>query len=230
MEKFLRDSGQRIVVLIDDIDRLDREEIQAIFKLVKLSAGFENVCYVLAFDDEVVAAALGEKYGSGDPVAGRHFLEKIIQVPLSLPPAERTALLSLAFEGVDAALQQSELRLSEDDVQALGRRFIDGLEMRLQTPRQAKRYTNALAFALPLLKGEVHPVDQILIEGIHVFCPRLYTVVRDNPEVCLGSNRAMRRDNERRKHSLETLEPGFAALTGTEREAAIDLLQVLFPV
>ena len=63
IEKILREAGKRVVVLIDDIDRLDRREIQALFKLVKLSAGFERTSYVLAFDEEMVAAALGEKYG-----------------------------------------------------------------------------------------------------------------------------------------------------------------------
>ena len=60
----LKNSGKRIVVLIDDIDRLDKEEIHQIFKLVKLSGNFENTTYVLAFDKEMVAAALAEKYAS----------------------------------------------------------------------------------------------------------------------------------------------------------------------
>jgi hypothetical protein len=46
-------------------------------------------------------------------------------------------------------------------------------------------------FALPLLKGEVHPVDQTLLEGIRVFYPRLYMIIRDNPDMFLpdGSSR-----------------------------------------
>ena len=63
IENILAEGGKRVVVLIDDIDRLDRTETQAIFKLVKLSASFNHTSYVLAFDDEIVAAAIGEKYG-----------------------------------------------------------------------------------------------------------------------------------------------------------------------
>jgi predicted KAP-like P-loop ATPase len=85
LEGLLHQAGKRIVVLIDDIDRLNRREIQSIFKLVKLSASFDYTSYVLAFDDQIVAAALGEGYGAGDSSAGRSFLEKIIQVPLHLP-------------------------------------------------------------------------------------------------------------------------------------------------
>ena len=40
--------GKRVIVLVDDIDRLDRREIQAIFMLVKLSASFDFTSYVLA--------------------------------------------------------------------------------------------------------------------------------------------------------------------------------------
>jgi hypothetical protein len=227
IEKILRESGKRVVVLIDDIDRLDRQEIQAIFKLVKLSAGFEYISYVLAFDDAVVADALGERYGAGGAEAGRNFLEKIIQVPLHLPPADRLSLRQLAFEGVDFALNPLELKLPEDDVQAFGRHFVDGLEIRLETPRQAKRYANALAFAMPILKGEVHPVDQMLVEGVRVFYPALYNVIRENPDICIGSSRE--RGDGRRERSKEVLDAGLRGLGSAEQEAAKDLLQVLFP-
>lgn len=75
VSKVLVESGKRVVVLIDDIDRLDRAEIHAILKLIKRSASFSNTAYVLAFDDDVVAASLGERYGAGGIDAGRQFLE-----------------------------------------------------------------------------------------------------------------------------------------------------------
>jgi hypothetical protein len=202
VEGFLKESGTRVVVLIDDIDRLDRTEIHAIFKLVKLSASFEHTSYVLAFDDSMVAAALGEKYGEGGRAAGRSFLEKIVQVPLHLPPADVIELRKLTFDGVDAALSLSGVALSEDQVQAFVRHFVDGIEPQLQTPRQAKLYGNALAFALPLLKGEAHPVDLMLIEGIRVFYPKLYGVIRDNPELFLkAADENVRRDQHRQRIS-----------------------------
>lgn len=142
VEGFLKESGTRVVVLIDDIDRLDRAEIQATFKLVKLSAGFDHTSYVLAFDDGMVAAALGEKYGEGGLTAGRRFLEKIIQVPLHLPPADVIELRKLAFDGVNDALSLSGVELAESQVQAFVRHFVDGLEPQLKTPRQAKLYGN----------------------------------------------------------------------------------------
>lgn len=59
IECMLADAKKRLVILIDDIDRLDRDETHAVFKLVKLSASFRHTAYVLAFDDVVVSSALG---------------------------------------------------------------------------------------------------------------------------------------------------------------------------
>src|SRR5208337_918909 len=46
----LSKAEKRIVVLIDDIDRLDKHETHTLFRLIKACADFPNVCYVLAFD------------------------------------------------------------------------------------------------------------------------------------------------------------------------------------
>lgn len=232
IDALLGQSGKRLVILIDDIDRLDREETHAIFKLVKLSASFKYTCYVLAFDDEVVAAALGERYGAGGQEAGRAFLEKIIQVPLHLPPADQMSLREIAFEGVEHALNQAGIILDQPQIDVFTRHFVDGLEPKLETPRVAKLYTNALMFALPLVKGEVNIAEFMLVEGLRVLYPKLHTAIRDNADLFLqGDPREAVRGLE---HSpspvdrlLETAMPGSASEERVQvRER---LLKPLFP-
>jgi hypothetical protein len=230
LESLFREQGKRIVVLIDDIDRLDRWEIQAIFRLIKLSASFDYISYVLAFDDRMVAAALGERYGEGNVEAGRSFLEKIVQVPLNLPPADQLSLRKVTFEAVDAALRVSGIELSEEQAQAFVRHFVDGLEPRLTTPRQAKLFVNVLQFSLPILKGEVHPVDQMLIEGIRVFYPKLYMTIRDNPEYFLKADRDSGRDDSFRRRAAELIDSALEGIGITDKEMVRRrLLEVLFP-
>lgn len=60
IETLLAEEKKRIVILIDDIDRLDKQEIHALFRLVKLTADFSYCAYVLAFDPEIVASSIGE--------------------------------------------------------------------------------------------------------------------------------------------------------------------------
>jgi predicted KAP-like P-loop ATPase len=232
IEQMLDDANKRLVILIDDIDRLDREETHAIFKLVKLSASFRHTSYVLAFDDAVVAAALGERYGAGGSPAGRAFLEKIIQVPLHLPPADENSLRQLALEGVDNALAQAGIKLTQPQIDAFVRYFDDALLPRLETPRRAKLFSNALMFALPILKGEVNPVDLMLIEGIRVIYPNLYTAIRENPALFLRGERddggATRRGTPNRIDEL--IERAIPESPPDERERVTSrLLAPLFP-
>lgn len=227
----LVEAGKRVVVFVDDIDRLDRGEIHAILKLIKLSASFQNTAYVLAFDAEVVAASLGERYGSGDIAAGRSFVEKIIQIPLHLPDAELPDLRELAFEGVDEVLSAHSIGLSEDEVEEFVRHFQDGILPAIRTPRQAKRYINAIRFAVPLLKGEVRVVDQLLLEGLRTVYPDLYLSIRANQDTYTGRSASIGLgDGKKQKEAATTtVEAGLKGLSGPEREAAVHLLKALFP-
>lgn len=176
----LAEANKRIVVLVDDIDRLDKHETHTLFRLIKACADFPNVCYVLAFDDVAVAKSLGERYGSGDEASGRAFLEKIIQVPLKLPMAMKEDLRAICFQHVDQALNAASVELSKEEINEFVSRFERGISIRLDTPRAAKRFGNALMFALPMLKGEVNMVDLLLLEAVRAFYPAIHNCIRAN--------------------------------------------------
>lgn len=232
IERMLDEAKKRLVILIDDIDRLDRDETHAVFKLVKLSASFRHTSYVLAFDDEVVSAALGERYGAGGAPAGRAFLEKIVQVPLHLPPADQVSLRSLTIEGVVAALNQADIELTQHQGEAFARRFDDVLLPKIETPHRAKLFSNALMFALPILKGEVNPVDLMLIEGIRVLYPNLYVAIRENPDLFLqGEPEGRRNAFDRGISRIDSILEGATPALSTEERAILKarLLEPLFP-
>ncbi|MCY6442047.1 P-loop NTPase fold protein [Acinetobacter baumannii] len=62
--------------------------MHALFRLVKLTADFKHTAYILAFDKDIVASSLQDRYANSSNNAGEAFLEKIIQVPLHLPLIE----------------------------------------------------------------------------------------------------------------------------------------------
>ena len=82
-----------IVVILDDIDRLTTPEIRDVFKLVRLTANFPNVIYLLAFDRVRVEQALGEQ-----GIPGRDYLEKILQIGIDLPAVPADVLNSQIFK------------------------------------------------------------------------------------------------------------------------------------
>ena len=90
----------KIIVSIDDIDRLSEEEIIAVFQLVKALADFPNAVYLLAFDYDVVVRALGTVQ-HGD---GQEYLEKVIQVPFEIPAPSMESIHDALFSKLNGIL------------------------------------------------------------------------------------------------------------------------------
>ena len=67
----LQEMKRKTVVIIDDIDRLTEQEIRQIFQLVKLSARFPYVIYVLAFNrDACCGGSIDSAWILGRGVSG----------------------------------------------------------------------------------------------------------------------------------------------------------------
>src|SRR5262249_23506812 len=141
-----------------------------------------------AFDEEIVSAAIQERYSATSTHSGRAFLEKIIQIPLRLPASEQQVLRNYCLTAVGQALRDVGVVLTDDQGQKYVRGVNAGFEEQIDTPRKAKLYANILTFSLPILAGEVNPVDLMLIEGIRVFFPKLYASILEHPDAFLGSN------------------------------------------
>ncbi len=192
--EILVENEKKVVIFIDDLDRLEKDEIHAVFRLVKLTGDFANTTYILSFDENIVSAAIGERFGTGDQNAGFNFLEKIIQIPLKIPLAQKGALMKYCFDLIERSIKESGIVLSDQEYENFSIKFISHILVRLNTPRLAVRYANSLSFSLPLLKGEVNYVDLFLIEAIKVFFPELYLLIRNQAYYFIGSYKNLYRN------------------------------------
>jgi len=79
-------SAVRLVIFIDDLDRLMPEKAVEILEIIKLFLDIPNCVFVLAVDYNVVAKGLEKKFGvSMNDLKGKSFFDKIIQLPFNLP-------------------------------------------------------------------------------------------------------------------------------------------------
>ncbi|PEQ29770.1 KAP family P-loop NTPase fold protein [Bacillus thuringiensis] len=189
IEDQLEREGKKIIVLIDDLDRLDDKEIHAVFKLVKVIADFRYTTYVLSFDEEKVGKILSEQYSSETQnEIGQSFLEKIIQVPLHLPPADQEIIRIRAVEGIEEILKENDIVISNQELTSWRLNWNYSFGTFPLTIRAAKRYQNSIFFSLPLVEHEVHYLDYLYIEAIRVFLPNLYKFIYQHSEKLLGTN------------------------------------------
>ncbi|AWI78858.1 NTPase [Parazoarcus communis] len=222
ISQILRDAQTRILVIIDDIDRLTPEETRQLFTVIKALADFPNVVYLLAFDREVAAQAIEQQSG----MPGERYLEKIIQVPFELPPVDRVALRAALFKRLDEILGDTPDGLFDQSYWTNA--FHDGIDPLIQVPRDVVRFTNTLAVTYPAVRGEVNPVDFIALEALRVFQPSLYDVIRTNQDKFSGHSRDNRYDGDQ-KAIAAFHEQWAQALPESLRSSTKALLERIFP-
>ncbi|QWG70408.1 NTPase KAP (plasmid) [Bacillus mycoides] len=229
IEKQLEREGKKIIVLIDDLDRLDDKEVHSIFKLVKVIADFSYTTYILSLDEEKVGEILSEQYSSKkENEVGQSFLEKIVQVPLHLPPANPSVISNVIFEGIEEILKENDVILSYDILAVWQSDWESTFGLFPITIRAAKRYQNSIYFSLPLVKDEVYFADYLCIEGIRVFLPNVYKFIYKNSNGLLNENR--RNDSEIYTNHDQELKKVLENYSDVQKRKITALLDDLFPV
>jgi len=221
VDKSLQDSDARIVVMMDDIDRMTRDEVRQVFQLIKAVADFPNMVYIVAFEQKTVARALEEVSGG----SGEEYLEKIVQVPINLPDVGRQAIRNAFNQTINQVLGE-EAEIEDEDLERWGRVFRKGLDPLFITMRDVKRYANALLLPWPLVKGEVNVTDFLAIEALRVFAPEVYKAVKDNKELFVG---AIRHYPGKALTADELAEQYNQLLRSGMQGPAKELLKELFP-
>ena len=181
VEDTLEQQHPRIVVTIDDIDRLTGEDISQLFHLIKAIPNFTNVVYLLVFDQEVVIKTLADT----QPIPGEIYLNQIVQASFELPLPDKTSLRRLVFEKLNGILADAPKPLFNQNRWA--NVYLQGIDHFITNPRDIVRLTNILTVTYPAVKGEVNPVDFIAIESLRAFRPMIYDIIHKNPKFFAGN-------------------------------------------
>ena len=224
--KKLRDEKIKIIVSIDDIDRLSEEEIVAVFQLVKSLADFPNTIYVLAFDYDVVVRALG-KVQHGD---GKEYLEKIVQVPFEIPAPNIDDIHEALFSKLNGIL--GDIPEEDWDKETWGELFQQGIKNYIRSIRDVIRYTNVFSLKYELLKNETSAADLLGLTCLQVFEPTVYSKLPSYKDILCGERRSF--SHERQKEAEEKVERAINRIAPddgsvTDLEATKNILGTLFP-
>jgi hypothetical protein len=103
---------------------------------------------------------------------------------------------------------------------------LDGVHRWINYPRDVLRFSNALKFAWPALKGEFDSQDLVAIEGIRLFDPIAFDWIRRNRDFLFSEGRYIMGADEDRKANIEGLK---ASLPPATVDPFMELLTVLFP-
>lgn len=224
---------KRILLIIDDVDRLHTDELALLMKVVRLLGRFPRVNYLLIYDEDSLLATLVESTAvGGDKDDAMRFMEKIVQYPIDVPQLTSHQIeeqLVIMFDRLPFEARKMD---EQNDLVTVQREMFGVWEKILTTPRALRRYAALLVNWIRIYHpDEVNTGDLIILATLRVGFPSVYKRLAEhknslltNSPSSVGTNYYPDRD---RKFEWEKI------LGGELEELQIDILgtilSLLFP-
>ncbi|MBX7214722.1 MAG: hypothetical protein K1X39_11975 [Thermoflexales bacterium] len=220
----LNQQKPRVLVVIDDVDRLTSSEIRELFQVIKALGDLPYFVYLLAFDRNIVANALSALH-EGE---GNAYMAKIVQASFELPAPDEIRLFTLLEEQLEKILPMAVSDLYDKD--RLSTLWHSGMKHFMQTPRNIRRYCNSVAVTFPPVSEAVNPIDFAGVEVIRVFAPDVYRRLASS-EAALTAKKSPSGAPMYGKiaNPNQTLEWLAGATSDSRYQHLSDILQFLFP-
>ena len=225
LERELIKSKQKIIVIIDDIDRLTNTQIRDIFQLVKQVGNFPNIIYVLSMDRDVVCRALADVHN----IDGSEYLEKIVQIPFEIPVLMKPKLKEIFLAKLDDTVNDISDNVNINKYY-WSEVFINCIEPYIKTLRDVNRVINTFQFRYKLLSTETSLEDVVALTTIEVLEPQLYQWIGSNKDLlCSTANYSSLFVSMEKKGYREYIVTELKNM-GINTYIAIKFLTTLFPV
>lgn len=187
--------NKKIIVFIDDVDRLDKEEVFEILKLIRKTANFKNTFFVVAYDRNYVNNSIKDQSGASTI----KYLDKIINVEIALPYFDKyalkeyfaTKLKKVIPENLHFKVDYFTKRDDETFDLGLGFEENDLFEYWLNNFREIKKIVNSISVNYYKIYADVNFKDLILLEILKLKHPQLHTYLFVKQNEILSVNRAL---------------------------------------
>lgn len=177
--EFLKQINRPILISIDDVDRLHDDEVKVVLNLIRDTADFPNLFYIVAADKKNLCLSL-ERLGIKAPEV---YLKKFINFEC-LFPANDAVSKQLFQEKLDSVLREYSCAGTKDLI--IKSIFeIDNIIDAFETPRDIVRFLNIFTFAMDCIErneimNEINVADLFAISLIQYLEVELYKIFRDD--------------------------------------------------
>ena len=221
----LEDFNHKIIVFIDDIDRLTTPQIKDIFQLVKQVGDFPNIIYVLTMDREIVCNALSEYHN----IDGDEYLKKIVQVSFEVPEIDKSLLPEILKGRLSKIIHKNDCKEKFENNNYFEKVLENCVNPYIKNIRDINRLINAFQFKYGALWKETSFVDLLAITTIEIFEPKLYEWIFNNKDfICRGDINSSLRRHYNPSRYIEKCNQEFESF-GLYSKMAFDIVSILFP-
>ena len=108
-QKNAKESKKRILIVLDDLDRLDSNEVLAMFRLIKTFGNLPNIMFLLVYDNDIVSAIVEKHF----PESKGKYLDKFIQFQIDVMPPKRVAIIEQLKNRVLCLIEKTREELDD---------------------------------------------------------------------------------------------------------------------
>ena len=159
----------KVVVFVDDIDRLEPAEAVEVLRLIRAVADFPNVGYLLASDPDNLAKCLRKAIGVKD---GKAYIEKIVQASFRIPVPANLDLRRLLDEEVRSIAL--DIVMPPEARDRLGRAVRHWCDEYISTPRDVARVSNSLKLYVAPVVRQIDVADALFVQIVRIRHPELH--------------------------------------------------------
>lgn len=153
----LKKNKKKIIVFIDDLDRLQAEEIIEVFKILDYTASFSNIVFVTAFDKDYINGILDAKYHKAE----NYFSDKFFNKEIFLAPIGKDIIYNYLYGKLQESFDKSTDEF--DKISATLYLNKDIISKVFLTLRDVKRFLNIFTYRYLKLKGFLDFNDLFLL-------------------------------------------------------------------
>ncbi|MCS4238683.1 putative KAP-like P-loop ATPase [Myroides gitamensis] len=152
-----RKIGKKIIVFIDDLDRLQADEIIEIFKILDYTASFSNVVFITAYDKDYVNGILDTRYHKAESF----FSDKFFNKEIFLPPIGK----DIIYKYLNEKIEQSFDKSTDEFEKIMNTLYIreNIIHKVFLSLRDVKRFLNIFIYRYHKLKGYLDFNDLFLL-------------------------------------------------------------------
>lgn len=212
INRLLRQWKKKIVVYVDDLDRLDTNEIVEVIRLIRNTADFYNTFFIACYDKQYIAEALK----GHNAYNHTQFLEKIFQLEVSLPYFKKEILQKVLAKKLKDAFDE---KYHEGiDIAIFGNSLVRPANVLtwMESMRDVTRLFNSIILNLTPLLGEVEIKDFIQLEILRLKYPAVYEMLFRQKALFLQIDKE---EGVNRKYVLRRGKdmPGYIKVIDTEK-------------
>lgn len=180
--KSLRNYNKKIIIQIEDMDRLPPEQIRDMVQLIRMVADFDHTIYLLGYDRPQVIEALStlsQKQEHKDRLHdGRAYLQKIVHAAYTLPQPKTDLVAAQIYQKFTEKIQH----LYNEDIQGTEHwiNISQHLTPLITNLRQGQRIVNRALLLSSELTSSIEPIDLLSVSFIIEDQPNLWAYISQN--------------------------------------------------